>query len=391
MNGILGEPGIEGNAKKVEIATLLERMDFTLAIWTIFMIARGLSYFEVFLVWSMFNWAQLLFEPLSGVFADKYGRKNAILISLALNIISCLVFYFAHNLWMFLLGNFLGGVCSSFMSDTKEALVYDSLAAVGKEAEYKKIYAGIASMSELAAVIAPPIGSIAAKYNLSWPILLCIIPVALSALLFLAVEEPKHAKEIGTLDYWHILKTSFTYLKGHEILTTLTFNVSISWPFLYAIYYTSQPHFQASGIGVEYFGFIFTAAYLLSFLVTRMGESIDKWFGSTNLMFAFTFIPGLIYILMSQFFDPIVSIFGFVLILGLFSVRWPLSTDYLNRHIESKNRATVLSLVSTAYAVSGIVFKPVIGYFTNISLATGFLFCGVMLILISFAFRVEKV
>jgi len=70
-------------------------------------------------------------------------------------------------------------------------------------------------------------------------------------------------------------------------------------------------------------------------------------------------------------------------------VRDPLFSQYLNEHIESHNRATVLSSLSMVDSFFDIIIFLGAGYIANTGLNYSFLFCaGIILIAILF-FRIE--
>ncbi|HOT47334.1 MAG TPA: hypothetical protein PLM53_04025 [Spirochaetota bacterium] len=67
----------------------------------------------------------------------------------------------------------------------------------------------------------------------------------------------------------------------------------------------------------------------------------------------------------------------------------PLLSDHMNRHIESGNRATVLSGVSMIERVIIMVMYPVTGLLADHSLAAAFLFLGTTGVAFSFIVKVE--
>ena len=60
----------------------------------------------------------------------------------------------------------------------------------------------------------------------------------------------------------------------------------------------------------------------------------------------------------------------------------------LNKHIESKNRATVLSLISTFSGIYVALMGLLIGCIGDISLTYAFIFMGAIILAGSFLFRV---
>ena len=67
------------------------------------------------------------FEIPSGLFADSWGRKNALLSSFVMYILSFILFNIAGNFWVFLPAFILYGVADAFRSGTHKAMIMDYL------------------------------------------------------------------------------------------------------------------------------------------------------------------------------------------------------------------------------------------------------------------------
>ena len=65
------------------------------------------------------------------------------------------------------------------------------------------------------------------------------------------------------------------------------------------------------------------------------------------------------------------------LILGsLYGFVSPLIEDYINKHVQSERRATVLSIQNFAQKVLIALLIPIVGFLMDISIPYGFLFIG---------------
>jgi hypothetical protein len=72
------------------------------------------------------------------------------------------------------------------------------------------------------------------------------------------------------------------------------------------------------------------------------------------------------------------------------SLKGPVFSGHLNRHIESKNRATVLSLISMFSGLYVALMGLVIGRIGDLSLTCAFVFMGVIVLVGSLLFRVKN-
>jgi MFS family permease len=72
------------------------------------------------------------------------------------------------------------------------------------------------------------------------------------------------------------------------------------------------------------------------------------------------------------------------------TIQAPIFFDYMNRHIESKNRATVLSLINMLSGVYVALMGLLIGFIADFSLPFAFLFMGGIVILSTLLIRIEE-
>lgn len=115
-------------------------------IWVVLLAGRGFSLAQIGLAEGFFHLVSFSCEVPSGVVADLLGRKRTL-------VVACLVRAFAAVCMVCSAG--LGGVCLAMafqalsynlISGTREALTYDSLLAVGREAEYERVAARLSTV-----------------------------------------------------------------------------------------------------------------------------------------------------------------------------------------------------------------------------------------------------
>ena len=68
----------------------------------------------------------------------------------------------------------------------------------------------------------------------------------------------------------------------------------------------------------------------------------------------------------------------------------PIFADYTNRHIESKNRATVLSIINMFSGIYVACMGIIIGLIADYKLNYGFIFMGGIIIVGAFALQIEE-
>ena len=124
----------------------------------------------------------------------------------------------------------------------------------------------------------------------------------------------------------------------------------------------------------------------LLFLNIRKLEDI---FGMKNILFYSALIPSILFIglaIIKNIYFALLSIF---LIIGS-RARIPILSDFMNQHIGSKNRATVLSSVSLVERIVTALLYPIVGFLTDISLNYAFLFLGILALIFTYITRIEE-
>ena len=114
---------------------------------------RGLSYFLIgFLIAFNKIWMNILEIP-SGLIADTYGRRRAMIASFTAYIVSFLIFAFAPSVWPLFVAMFFYAVGDAFRTGTHKAMIFDWLASEGKTGEKTKYYGYTRSWSQIGAAV----------------------------------------------------------------------------------------------------------------------------------------------------------------------------------------------------------------------------------------------
>ena len=124
-------------------------------------------------------------------------------------------------------------------------------------------------------------------------------------------------------------------------------------------------------------------------LLLNIGK-IEKLFGMKNMLFYSAIIPGLFFIGLFFFRNVYFVLVSIFIITGLKIMRSPILSDFMNKHIESRNRATVLSGVSMLEKIIVMILYPIIGLLADFSLWATFLFLGIATLIFSLMNRIES-
>lgn len=137
---------------------------------------------------AIFAGAQLLFSPLGGSWADKYGARKVIILGLALLTISMLMFYATDSIWVIYASRVVGGIGDAFLIPG----VFTYVAGITTAAQRAKGTGLVTASMSLGLVIGPGFGGFLADISLKLPFLIAAF-VTFSAMIFSLIM----LKEIG--------------------------------------------------------------------------------------------------------------------------------------------------------------------------------------------------
>ena len=371
------------NITILHIIKFLSSLYFYHHVITLYFQARGLNFVQINSLWGIIVGVQALAEVPTGIIADKIGRKYSIIIALVLQFVGEFIFIFANSYVLFVVICSVAGIGFSFFSGCFEAMMYDSLKAYNKEQEMQKV-AGLNGSFGLAATMTGSIigGIITANLQLSHfvqAIILTAFFVFLSFLASLLLKEPtfgyKHSEESS----YKLLKDGLNLIKTNRSLQRIMILSLLASPFINYLLNLYPPYFVEAHVSGYFFGVTLAMASLLGVFTSKYAYVFEKIFGVKKGVLLAVLLPGLLYFLLAFISHSILSIILVVLAFGTMHLQKPLFLDYLNRHIESKNRATVLSLINVISGFYVAIMGLLIGFIADVSLAYSFIFMGCLI------------
>jgi MFS family permease len=124
---------------------------------------RGMTIQMVVYTEIIFAVTVVLLEVPTGIIADKWGRKQMIVLSTLLECFMFLILVFATEFWHFAAAIFLAGIARSASSGSENAMLYDSLLQNGQEQAFEKYLGRLNVCDFTAAIIAALCGSLLAS------------------------------------------------------------------------------------------------------------------------------------------------------------------------------------------------------------------------------------
>ena len=140
-----------------------------------------------------------LLEVPSGYFSDRIGRRRTLLISAAALISSYCCFIVGAGFWWFAAGQFLLAMGIAMQSGTDTAFHYDSLKALGREAEYASREAKAEQWGLVMLAIATLSGGVLGLIDLRLAYVFSLLSATAMAFLVWRMVEPQHADESAAI------------------------------------------------------------------------------------------------------------------------------------------------------------------------------------------------
>ncbi len=327
------------------------------------------DYTRMFILQAWFLFWVFILEVPTGVVADKFGRKMSVAIGCLLFAADMLFFGLSRNYYLLFAAEFLGAVGMTLISGADQALLYDSLVALKVQERARFYFSRYEAAGTLGLLIAFPIGSwIAGLRNypslLPVPFALTTLSAVLAAGMFFSMREPPRAKpkehflEMGMLG----LRTLF----AHPELRAYVLNaVTISSVTFFAFWFY-QPVAQRAGLGVTYLGFVGAGFNLFSAILLANVSILEKVIGVRRLLVLTAFLPAILFIALGFVHLLAFAIPALFILVGCRMVRIPILNALINRHVESENRATVISSVSLLERFVTFLLYPVVGQLADL-------------------------
>ena len=351
-------PTVRSNIKLFQVYIFLNRLEMWLPITVLFLLGKGLTlaqYAVLDVVWYV---STLVFEVPTGVLTDRYGKKKSLLIAVLFQSLALFTLAFANSFSLFFVSYAVWGFATSFETGTNDALIYDSLKQMGKEADYQKVTGRITTLI----ILASALGSIIAGYlggiNLALPIIATATIALLSCPLVLLFAEPQVA-DVRSPGHLSHVRASVYYVLRHRLVALLILYSAVMGAAVWGLYIFYQPLLRSFDVSVERIGLLYLCFKLCGAAGAHLSDALYKCVGWVSIyLIPLCFIVSVF--CLGVFVTPWVTTFIFAnfFIAGFYV---PILNDLLNRNIPSGRRATIISLGSVVSCLLSSIVYPVLG------------------------------
>ena len=384
-----------GNINKVIVINFCQRFHLYVHALALLLLARGLTLVQISLIESIMIFTIFVMEVPTGLLADRVGRKWSIFASTVLLASAEFIFIFARTFEWYVVIALLTGTGFAFASGAIEALVYDSLPPENREEAMKRAMGRLNSWGQIAFVIAPLIGGLiigdAAVENFIPAIALTVAALLIGALVCLTLHEPAVDTSEAKTGSMTLLRDGLQLLRHHQRLRRLTLLVVFTTPLTATLVTTlGPPYLIENGAAPFLTAVVLSFGSLLAAFSQRYAYKLEEWLGQARAIALLILLPGAMYWLLAAAAGPTATVLIMILLLGVTDMKAPLFSAYQNALIESKNRATVLSLINMFLNLFIAFAAPIFAAIAESSLTGAFLGLGVMIIAAGLLLRAHR-
>jgi MFS family permease len=332
--------------------------------------SRGLSFAEIMILGAVYSAVVILVEIPTGVFADRIGRRQSMMLGTLAMVAACLVAYHADSMAWFAVSEALAATSMSLCSGADSAYLFDLLRENGRIDEYGHRESTASAWHLAGSAVACAAGGLLADVDLALPYLVTAA-VSLSAFTVAAAMRddrpihpaPRLPPRAVVREWTAHMRAATKMVRLSSRLAWLIGYSAVVFVLLRATIYLYQPYLKGQGFSPGETGLCFAAVYLLASFVALRGPSMRRRIGDEALLWSLLGVLAVSFVLLAEVRGAWVLVLLGVQALanGMYS---PLVKPLLNREItDSRLRATVLSIESIVRRTAMGVFAPIAGFY----------------------------
>lgn len=357
---------------------------------------RGMTIQLVVYAEIIFAITVVLLEVPTGIIADKWGRKQMIVLSALLGCCEFLILVYATEFWHFALVVFLAAIGSSASSGAENALLYDSLLSAGKEQSFEKYLGRLNALDISSIMLAALCGSLLAdRFGYAFNYWVSFVSMLVSLCITLMLAEPAGSRqgENGQQIPVHVYITaSLRLFRNNKGVLLVVLSGMVTGAAINFIDEFWQTYLDRLGVPVIYFGLFSAALFLIRLPGNIMAYMLLSRFSYRVLLSGVTAVCALCFIYLSVIKDysGLAAMFFICLFAGMIE---PLAAGYLHHRIDSNMRATMGSFQSLGENAVLILIGLGFGFFSaKYDVFGGYGFIGIIcsMFFIYFTFASKK-
>lgn len=363
-------------------------------LFIIYLLSINFNPAQIGILFAVERIAAIIFDIPTGAFADKYGRKNSLLVCFSLTAFILLGWFLTTSFFILLVLSILWGFASTFQSGAEESLMIDTLNLEKDDKKRNKVFSKISIFSNFGFLCGALLATLLAFYyiNLMW-LASSFFYVIVFILYFFFSQEKYQKNKISTSE--HKIKKILKTIKNNIIFSFKSsvvyfcFGITLIFGLVFAVYGISYPILfkEIFKMPDYYFGLIGILSAIVGIAGSFLGEKITNkkgYYYSINLFTVMLFILFFVFGLLKTFWFVLIS---FIMIELTKNGWFPVYQSFLNKFIPTKIRAGILSINSTISSLALAIGELLTGFLLlyihteKLIILSGFLFLFVPLFL----------
>lgn len=367
----------KNNIQKIYLYYFFRSFILAYVIERLFWASRGMSITDTVYTEFVYAFAMIFLEIPSGLWADRYGRKNVILLGSAFNVMTLFMMLHIYGLTLFSIAIALSAVNGALTSGSVNALVYDSLAACGEKNRFEKVLARIKVTRYASGLLAAFIGAYSAnRMGLLFNYQVSFVSTILAFLVMLSIKEPPRSaddsemtEETQTLSVPALIRMSVITLKKDAFLRRIMFLAGAMGGAIVFIEEFWQNFFDLLQVDVLYFG-LFSGAMSVSVILASHYSPIINGFFRDHTFLSHKRFPILMLAMLSTLLviGLMPSVFSLLLMciaVGIAAINETMVHTDLHHRVSSANRATIESVYSMVERLLVICLGLIFGWVSD--------------------------
>lgn len=299
-----------------------------------------------------------LFDIPTSIFADRFGRKNTVVLGAITGVLYAVLYAIGTNYWVLAGGAIMEGLSRAFYSGNNNALLHNLLSEEGIEHEYHNYSGKLNAMFQVGLSISAFIGGAIANWSFVYVMWLSVLAQVICLVISLQLVDSKKRGDMSTNIFEH-LRVGFKAFISNANLRLLSIDSILGYG-IGETFYQFLPAYFNSLLPLWAVGLVRTlsnAGAAAGFYFS--GKVIDKLGGVKTLLFVEAYAKtvdfvGLIFsTALSPFFLATTSV-GY----GLGSVA---SDTLMQKEFTNEQRATMASFSSFVGSLFYGIFAFLVG------------------------------
>lgn len=354
------------NLKLLSIFTILVNSIFILPVIVPFYRDElGLTFHDFLIGESVFAVALILFDVPAGYLADRWGRKNTMILGAFVMSTAYTLLFLATGFWSAMFAEAVIGLGIACVSGANSALLYDTLLSQGREDEYRKREGFRFALQLYSCSFACIAGGYLYTMNHHLPLALEITMIFMSGIVACFFIEPPRHKVIAEHHPLRDIKDTLVYvLHGHREIAGIVLLMIIVFSTTKICMWGIQAYAEALHYPEIYNGWIISAVMLCGAISGHVGHKIlPNLRGQQALQGLIIML--VVALLVAGLSMSVVGIIALGLEAFVYGFGMPRAQETINNLVDSSRRATVLSTANLATSLGFIPLSQMFGFVSS--------------------------